>query len=210
MEDDFKPGILTQARSHNLFFSTNVDQAILKAELIFHLPELTTMIPENRRHHTPAVAGHCVALNGQTHMNPAPAPARTDDDDTGEQEAPHTHCSGSFCCTQLTDLHEPHTSMCQNQQRQYWRTGGTTHPLQRTRMNPTPAPTRTDNHDTGVKYGRAHSHTRPQHWTIPTNSTRLQIWCHTPAAAGSFSLPKTPAQSKQRQGLWQNMEHTAT
>ncbi|KAF9504297.1 hypothetical protein BS47DRAFT_1368899 [Hydnum rufescens UP504] len=37
------------------------------------------MIPEKRRHHTPAAAG--VTLDRQTCTNPAPAPARTDDDD---------------------------------------------------------------------------------------------------------------------------------
>ncbi|KAF9503605.1 hypothetical protein BS47DRAFT_1369413 [Hydnum rufescens UP504] len=88
MEDNFKPGILMQACSHNLFFSTNVDQAILEAKLIFHVwPKF---------------------LQALTHMNPPPAPARTNDNDTGEQEAPHTCCGGP---TQTLHQHPPEPMM---------------------------------------------------------------------------------------------------
>ncbi|KAF9505606.1 hypothetical protein BS47DRAFT_1433237 [Hydnum rufescens UP504] len=49
-----------------------------------------------------------------THTNPPPAPARTDDDDTRKEEAPHTRCGGGVGHTRSTDLHKSRTGTHQN------------------------------------------------------------------------------------------------
>ncbi|KAF9518045.1 hypothetical protein BS47DRAFT_1359092 [Hydnum rufescens UP504] len=53
-------------------------------------------------HVGPKFLGHRIALDRQTHTNPPPAPTRTDNDDTGKEEAPHTHCSGGVTLDQQT------------------------------------------------------------------------------------------------------------
>ncbi|KAF9510255.1 hypothetical protein BS47DRAFT_1364655 [Hydnum rufescens UP504] len=68
-------------------------------------------------HVGPKFLGHRIALNRQTHTNPPPAPARTDNDDTRKEEAPHTHCGRGVTLDQQT------------------------------RMNPAPAPARTNDDD---------------------------------------------------------------
>ncbi|KAF9507838.1 hypothetical protein BS47DRAFT_1366393 [Hydnum rufescens UP504] len=130
--------------------------------------------------------GHRIALDRQTHTNPPPAPARTDDDDTGKEEAPHTHCGGGVTLDRQT-----HT-------------------------NPTPAPARTDDDDyrgeihecaqpretpmidylppikRGLKYGATHP--------LKRVCGNIRYSTHTPASAGPFPKRK-PAQQRHARAL---------
>ncbi|KAF9520123.1 hypothetical protein BS47DRAFT_1357631 [Hydnum rufescens UP504] len=130
---------------------------------------------------------------------PPPAPARINDDDTGEEEAPHPHVA--VIKIRLFFVHAICHCIALNQQ---------------SHMNPPPAPARTEDDDTGAKYGRTRSHARPQCSTIRHQYNKASNTVpHTRrsgcvAILGSFSLPKTPTRSMQRQDLQQNREHAAT
>ncbi|KAF9517036.1 hypothetical protein BS47DRAFT_1359817 [Hydnum rufescens UP504] len=95
----YEPGqedIVRQARGRNLFFSTNGESPRLMHFRPFVKPRVLISMrlpmPLAWIHMWAQIPGCLSKLT--THTNPPPAPARTDDDDTGKEEAPHTCCGG--------------------------------------------------------------------------------------------------------------------